>query len=202
MKNATKTLEAPPLVSVPSSDLLGFPPVLDVCCGSRMFWYDKQDRRALYVDNRRETHITDTRPGASPTVINPDLLADFTKLPLPDDAFSLVVFDPPHHTMNGTRFRSVKNPGWAMRKYGWLNDDWRDVLRAGFSECFRVLRPNGTLIFKWAEKEIAVADILKLTPHKPLFGHRSGKQATTHWIAFVKPNVPLTGSKQPEKGQA
>ena len=175
--------------AVRSSDLLGFPPVLDACCGSRMFWFDKQDGRALYVDKRRETHITDTRPGAGPTVINPDVLASFTSLPFPDDTFSLVVFDPPHHTMSGTRFRSVKKPGWAMRKYGWLDDDWRDVLRGGFSECFRVLKPEGTLIFKWAEKEIAVADILKLTPHKPLFGHRSGKQATTHWIAFLKPNA-------------
>ena len=78
-----------------------------------------------------------------------------------------------------------------MLKYGWLGDDWREMLRDGFAECFRVLKPEGTLIFKWAEKEIAVADILKLTPHKPLFGHRSGKQATTHWLAFLKPNSPM-----------
>ena len=38
-----------------STDLLGFPPVLDACCGSRMFWFDKQDDRALFVDKRRET---------------------------------------------------------------------------------------------------------------------------------------------------
>jgi hypothetical protein len=28
------------------SAMLGFPPVLDACCGSRMFWFDKQDERA------------------------------------------------------------------------------------------------------------------------------------------------------------
>ena len=33
---------------------LGFPPVLDACCGSRMFWFDKQDDRALFVDKRRD----------------------------------------------------------------------------------------------------------------------------------------------------
>ena len=76
-----------------------------------------------------------------------------------------------------------------MRKYGWLGDNWRDVLRSGFAECFRVLRPEGTLVFKWAEKEIPVAEVVKLAGHKPMYGHRSGKQATTHWIAFLKPNA-------------
>src|SRR5688500_16828866 len=31
--------------------------VLDACCGSRMFWFDKSDQRALFVDKRRESHI-------------------------------------------------------------------------------------------------------------------------------------------------
>lgn len=31
--------------------------VLDVCCGSRMFWFDRQDSRAIYADKRRETHV-------------------------------------------------------------------------------------------------------------------------------------------------
>ena len=73
-------------------------------------------------------------------------------------------------------------------KYGLLFDGWREMLRAGFAECFRVLCPLGTLIFKWCEVEISVADVLALTPEKPLYGHRSGKQSKTHWIAFLKPN--------------
>jgi len=32
------------------------PPVLDACCGSRMFWFDRQDSRAVFVDKRRERH--------------------------------------------------------------------------------------------------------------------------------------------------
>lgn len=27
--------------------LVGLPPVLDACCGSRMFWFDHGDKRAL-----------------------------------------------------------------------------------------------------------------------------------------------------------
>jgi len=29
--------------------------------------------------------------------------------------------------------------------------------------------------------------LLALTPHKPLFGHKSGKRAGTHWMTFLKP---------------
>lgn len=29
-----------------------FPPVLDACCGSRAFWFDKADSRAMFVDKR------------------------------------------------------------------------------------------------------------------------------------------------------
>jgi SAM-dependent methyltransferase len=177
-------LESPPLVSVPSSDLLGFPAVLDACCGSRMFWYDKQDKRALYVDVRQESHVIDIGTpgtiGRKPVTVAPDLLADFTKLPLPDNTFALVVFDPPHLTNSGT--------GIINKKYGVLEGDWREMLQRGFSECFRVLRPEGTLIFKWAETQYPVSEILKLTPHKPLFGHLSGKKLGTHWVAFIKPN--------------
>ncbi len=31
--------------------------VLDACCGSRMFWFDRQDGRAVFMDRRRETHV-------------------------------------------------------------------------------------------------------------------------------------------------
>ncbi len=32
-------------------------PILDMCCGSRMFWMDKQDDRALFTDRREEQHV-------------------------------------------------------------------------------------------------------------------------------------------------
>ena len=31
--------------------------VLDACCGSRMFWLDKNDDRAHFNDIRKESHI-------------------------------------------------------------------------------------------------------------------------------------------------
>lgn len=171
--------------------LTDFPPVLDVCCGSRMFWFDKKDDRALFVDKRRETWPIDIgtpgTKGQSPIVVDPDEIADFTSLPFPDDTFALVVFDPPH-------IERTEAKGLLTRKYGHLTGEWREELRKGFAECFRVLRPEGVLIFKWAESDHPVSEILKLTPERPLFGHRSGKKSATHWIAFLKPNAKLTGA--------
>lgn len=82
------------------------------------------------------------------------------------------------------------------KKYGKLNrKTWRDDLRKGFAECFRVLKPDGVLIFKWNEYEIPVAEVLKLTPYTPLFGHKSGKAAKTHWLTFMKLGGTITGNK-------
>lgn len=163
------------------------PPVLDACCGGRMMWFDRADARAIFVDRRRETverSAKATEKRFKPIDVNPDHLADFTDLPFPSGAFSLVVFDPPHGFFGERSFMA--------REYGTLRqpDDWRAMLRGGFAECFRVLRPDGVLIFKWNETDVPVSDVLSLTPEKPLFGHKSGKQMKTHWIAFMKsPNV-------------
>ncbi len=67
--------------------------ILDMCCGSRMFWFDKQDERAVFSDIRAEQHkLCDGRS----LVISPDIIADFRALPFADASFPIVVFDPPH----------------------------------------------------------------------------------------------------------
>ena len=50
----------------------------------------------------------------------------------------------------------------------------------------RVLKLNGTLIFKWNESEIKLKQVLDIIPYKPLFGHTTGRQAKTIWMAFMK----------------
>lgn len=154
--------------------------IFDMCCGSRMFWFDKHDSRAIFSDIRNENHtLCDGRK----LEIKPDIIADFRDLPFDDEQFSLVVFDPPH------LLRCVQS-GWQGKKYGILNkNSWKDDLAAGFKEAFRVLKTNGTLIFKWNEIQIPVKEILALTPHKPVVGHRSGKRSDTHWICFIKDGV-------------
>lgn len=155
-------------------------PVLDVCCGSKMFWFDKEDQRATFIDKRRESHVLcDGRK----LEINPDMIADFTDLPFDDNSFHLVVFDPPHMTSLGAS-------SWMAKKYGRLTDDWKPMIKDGFSECFRVLRPNGTLIFKWNESDVKLKEVLALSSIPPLFGHTTGRQAKTVWVAFIKPELP------------
>lgn len=152
--------------------------VLDACCGGRMFWFDKAHPDALFIDKREETHeLCDGRTLA----VEPDMVADFTNLPFPEERFSLVVFDPPHLVRAG-------NKSWMKAKYGKLEGNWEEDLRRGFAECFRVLQPNGTLIFKWNETQVPVSQILRLTPVRPLFGNRCGKSAKSHWIVFIKQN--------------
>jgi len=154
--------------------------VLDVCCGTRMMWFDKADSRAVFVDKRSESfRPTGVKFADRDVEVRPDHQADFKDLPFPDERFSLVVFDPPHIVRQSLL-------GNVTKYYGALPADWESELRAGFVECFRVLRPWGTLIFKWCESEIPLKEILALTPEKPLFGHRSGKAAKTHWVAFMK----------------
>lgn len=162
---------------------LKIPLVLDACCGPRMMWFDGRDARALFIDKRREFIVRDlgtakTRNRA-PCTVDPDIVADFTALPFAASSFNLVVFDPPHMHKN----RSGQS-GIFPKLYGVLADDWPQAMRMGFAECFRVLKPHGTLIFKWAESSVPLSHILMCTPERPLFGHRGGKH--THWIVFMK----------------
>ena len=147
--------------------------VLDPCCGSKMFYFDREDRRVLFGDIRRlETCLCDGRV----LIINPDLQMDFREMPFEDESFSCVVFDPPHLIKLGKK-------SWLALKYGKLEDSWKQDIEKGFFECFRVLKKHGVLIFKWNERDISLKDILKYTDQKPLLRWRNN---LTHWIVFIK----------------
>ena len=146
--------------------------ILDACCGSRMFWFDKNNKDTLYMDIREE----ELEVHGSKTSVKPDVVGDFTDMPFDSNSFYMVVFDPPH-----LRWAGVNS---IMRaKYGQLEADWKTDIEKGFAECFRVLKPNGTLIFKWSEAQIPIKEVLELAGKKPLFGNQRGK---THWIVFMK----------------
>lgn len=161
--------------------------ILDPCCGSRMMWFDRANPDVVFGDQRCEVMtVTDNSRGNSSGTrtirIEPDTLMDFRSMPFPDGAFKLVAFDPPHLVHAGPR-------SWLAAKYGKLSDNWRDDLRAGFAECFRVLETDGVLIFKWNETQVKLREVLALTPMQLLFGHNSGKKAGTHWMVFMKGSV-------------
>lgn len=141
-----------------------------------MFWFDKTTPGVVFLDCREiEPVVLSNRQTFS---VRPDIVGDFRSMPFDDATFRLVVFDPPHLTRLGP------NSHMGL-KYGGLKSTWREDIRAGFAECFRVLDPAGFLIFKWAEESIKLAEVLQLAPHRPLFGNRSGK--TTHWVTFAHP---------------
>lgn len=147
--------------------------ILDVCCGSRMFWFDKKNKDTIYMDNRElEDILCDGRK----LEVKPDIVADFRNIPFHDNSFHLVVFDPPH-------LIKIGETSYMAKKYGKLTDNWKEDIKQGFNECMRVLKPNGTLIFKWNEQQIKLNEILNSIDYKPLFGNRRDK---THWLCFMK----------------
>lgn len=152
-------------------------PILDACCGSKMFWFEHNKDSVIFLDKRK---FKDTLCDGRTLVIDPDIIGDFTNLPFLNNRFHMVVFDPPHMNRLG-------KSSWMAKKYGRLESGWKSEISAGFSECFRVLKPFGTLVFKWNEYQIPVKDVLKLSPITPLFGNRNGRLNKSHWIIFMKP---------------
>lgn len=147
--------------------------ILDCCCGSRMFWYDKENPEVLFGDIRKlETQLSDGRT----LTVNPDIILDFTHMPFEDNTFRLVVFDPPHLIHGGRK-------SWLVQKYGLLPKEWRSYIRAGFDECMRVLKPGCFLVFKWNETQIKTSDVLQVIGQRPILGDKRSK---TRWMLFEK----------------
>lgn len=156
--------------------------ILDVTAGSRMMHFDKNNPEVLFSDKRSERLIakdSSSKNGFREIVVNPDVQADFTNLPFADESFYLIVFDPPH-------LKTLGDTSWLAKKYGKLDNKWKETIKEGFSECFRVLKKNGTLVFKWNESEVKLSEVLPLAPIAPVFGHTSGRQSKTIWLTFFK----------------
>ena len=99
--------------------------ILDACCGSRMFWFDKKNPLALFADIRDEEYILCDGRNLK---VHPDIVSDFTDMPFLDKSFKLVVFDPPH-------LLKVGQNSWLAKKYGKLPEDWPRVIKKGIDEC-------------------------------------------------------------------
>jgi SAM-dependent methyltransferase len=161
------------------------PLILDACCGGRQFWFDKENPNVLFADQRvMEPKIVGSGKDARIRKCLPDKVMDFRNMDIADQTFKLVVFDPPHLFLGENSYMA--------QSYGRLDKQtWKDDISKGFSECFRVLKDEGILIFKWNECDVPLKEVLKLTPYKPLFGHPSGKAQKTHWVCFMK--LPFNG---------
>lgn len=163
-----------------------------------IYWYDRLWNRKWFMNLQMQLIVRAINNGTiyyalerdngyehseRQCVIAPDIQCDFTDLPFADDTFSLVIFDPPHLERAGEN-------SWMRKKYGVLSDNWPQMLHDGFRECMRVLKPDGVLIFKWSEVQIEAKKVWEAIGEKPLFGHRSGKNAKTFWGCFMKLGLP------------
>lgn len=120
-------------------------------------------------------------------IVAPDVIADYTSLPFMDNCFDMILFDPPHLV------RKELPPSWFRTKYGGMTEaNYKNNLTMGFRELFRVLKPMGTFILKWADIDKKLKEILKLVPYKPLFGTRTGQQNNSHWVLFIKHRLDKT----------
>ena len=89
--------------------------ILDVTCGGRSIWFNKQHPLCIYCDKREveyEQVFGKTQPSTRHIKVHPDMLADFTDLPFEDNTFNLVVFDPPHIVSE------KGNNRWLTKAYG------------------------------------------------------------------------------------
>lgn len=154
--------------------------ILDACCGVRMMWFKRDDERVIYGDKRAERRELAGNGWERVIDVKPDVRFDFKALPFADGSFGLVVFDPPH-------LKQSASSGYMVAHYGKLGGDWRYELRQGFTECWRVLKGGGVLVFKWSQRDIGLREVLEVFPEKPLFGNRGvDRDGGTHWMLFMK----------------
>ena len=48
--------------------------ILDACCGSRMMWFDKNNSKALFMDNRE---LVERLSDGRALEVSPDIVGDF-----------------------------------------------------------------------------------------------------------------------------
>ena len=74
---------------------LNMKPILDACCGGKMFYFDKNDPRVLFMDCRQIKAQLKDRGKLRQFEVKPDVVGDFTQMEFADDSFRMVIFDPP-----------------------------------------------------------------------------------------------------------
>jgi hypothetical protein len=154
--------------------------ILDATSSHRTMWNNKKDPDAVFIDMRRE--------------VKPDVICCWQYLPFKSKAFRVINYDPPHMV-----YRVEGKPSFLTEKFGLLErETWPRDLKLAFNELWRVLKRDGTLLFKWNDNHIPTKKVLALAPVKHKFGtpvggsrgfrnkHSKEPRSTTFWFCFVK----------------
>lgn len=151
--------------------------VLDACCGGKHWWFDKNDPEMFGLDIRVvDKGFIEVQPN---WCVKPDIVGSYCDMPFDDETFSLIIWDIPH--------KLKEDSGLITKKYGHLGENWREDTKKGFEECWRVLKKNGTLIFKWCDLDIKVSTMLNLFHTKPKAGTITKKGVNqTYFLIFFK----------------
>ena len=156
--------------------------ILDACCGGKQFWYNKNHPNTIYIDIRKGNFPTPDWPTFK---VDPNIVMDFRKMDFPDKSFKLVIFDPPHMKL-GPNSHMADRYGVF---YAW---EIRQLVFEGFREFERVLKKDGTVMFKWNDHDVNLGKILELAPanFQPLFAQkvaiRTRHSSVTSWVCLIK----------------
>jgi SAM-dependent methyltransferase len=143
--------------------------ILDVCANKRMFYFDKENIDTIYCDLYFD--------------YKDNIKEDVTKLSFDNNTFDMVVFDPPHIQEDDKN----NNRSIMAKKYGMIRGSLFEFITSAFNECFRVLKNDGVLIFKWNNRTSDYKQLLELSPYNALFGTRTKKSVSETWfIVFYK----------------
>ena len=148
--------------------------ILDLTAGYRACWFDRNDKRATFVDIRPE--------------VAPDFVANSCDLPAEiQGPFDLVVFDPPHKN-NGAQF------GMA-RSYGrFSSPEITELLSGAAREAWRLTHDKSLMAFKWNDHNRKLESVLKLLqPYwVPLLCHGISPQqarSKSYWSLLTRSNA-------------
>jgi hypothetical protein len=172
--------------------------ILDACCGTKMFWTNKNHPNVLYMDIREEEKgFIEQQQNLS---IKPDVIGDFTNLPdeVRKNKYKLIIWDVPH-------FVKRKITGIMLKKFGCLSPEtWQSDINKGFKELWNVLDDYGVLLFKFSDYHIKFNDILNCISEKPLVFNRMNSKGGTEckWFCFMKiPEQELLKEVQEGEGK-
>ena len=156
--------------------------ILDACCGGKHFWFDKNNPLTLFMDKRKvDKGAIPQQPNweCNPDIIGESKSGDKSAPDFKDNQFKLIVWDIPH--------KLKPDKGLITMKYGSLGETWKEDTTQGFNELWRILDNHGILVFKYADLDIAVKEMLSLFPVDPLFGTKTKKGVNnTYWFCFMK----------------